>query len=89
MALQLNKTIKGYNYSYWKIIGVYFNVFDNTEIKIGLFKDIVTSEYVDNLVDTREYSVRWAKDIFTTENVLQSCYVYVKTQDEFKTAENI
>ena len=52
MALRLPKTIRGYDYDYWKVVRINA-VKDSAEVTLALFKNRALSASIENAVDVR------------------------------------
>lgn len=85
MALQLNKTYKGFTCNYWKILTMTSdNINTHTIIRIGLYKDSTARQSsVDNFLEAQAYNMDGV------DKTRSDAYTYLKTLDDFSGAQDV
>lgn len=89
MALRLAKTVKGFEYSYWRITeisGIINSVF---VVTLGLFKDYESARSTDNAILSLRFSMIIPKEEILAGSLLQFAYNESKTREEMFDAEDI
>lgn len=86
MALRLLKTIRGYDYNYWKVIRINATVDEKAEVTLALFKNRALSASIENAVDVRTVFIPFAQ----FSGLLNKVYPDVKAAlEEMAAAEDV
>ena len=86
MALRLLKTIRGYDYDYWKVVRINATNDGKAEVTLALFKNRALSASIENAVDVRTVIIPFTR----FSGLLNKVYPDVKAVlDEMAAAEDI